>query len=96
MSYKKLILIVNVIIASICSVAAQEKVDTIYNPPISYSGVPRTYELAGIKVTGAPNYEDYIIIGYSGLRIGQEIQVPGADISTAAKRLVRETPLGQQ
>ena len=41
--------------------------DTVYNPAILFSGLPKTYEIADITVKGADNYEDYIIIGYSGL-----------------------------
>ena len=65
-------------------------VDTIYNPNILYTGVPKTYEIAGMEVTGVPNYEDYIIIGYSGLNIGDKIEVPGPDITDAAKRFARQ------
>jgi outer membrane protein insertion porin family len=69
---------------------AQERTDTIYNPSIVYTGLPTKYEIAGIQVTGADNYEDYIVIGYSGLKVGDEIEVPGNDITTAAKRLMRQ------
>ena len=54
----KIFLILLVAVVMTGSVKAQEPVDTIYEPQISYSGVPRTYEIAGIKVTGADNYED--------------------------------------
>jgi outer membrane protein insertion porin family len=72
------------------ALTAQERTDTIYNPPIVYTGLPTKYEIAGLKVSGADNYEDYIIIGYSGLKVGDEIEVPGNDITTAAKRLMRQ------
>ncbi|MBO5780287.1 MAG: outer membrane protein assembly factor BamA [Muribaculaceae bacterium] len=86
----RLLLLFTILLAAMGQIMAQTPVDTIYNPPVSYTGMPKTYELAGIKVTGAPNYEDYIIIGYSGLRIGQEIEIPGNDITTAARRLMRQ------
>ena len=35
------------------------------------SGTPKKYEIADIKVVGAKNYEDYVIIGLSGLSKGQ-------------------------
>ncbi|MGM9821416.1 MAG: outer membrane protein assembly factor BamA [Muribaculaceae bacterium] len=74
-----------------CSAAsAQEATDTIFNPPVVYSGIPTTYEIAGVRVTGADNYEDYIVIGYSGLKVGDKIDIPGNDITTAAKRLMRQ------
>lgn len=69
---------------------AQEHVDTIYNPPVIFNGMPRTYEIADIKVTGAPNYDDYIVIGYAGLKKGDRVEVPGAEITAAAKRLMRQ------
>lgn len=70
--------------------SAQERTDTIYNPPIVYSGLPTSYEIAGLRVTGADNYEDYIVIGYSGLKVGDEVEIPGNDITTAVKRLMRQ------
>lgn len=75
--------------------AAQEPVDTIYDPQISYSGVPRTYEIAGIEVTGADNYEPSNVIGYTGLRVGQKVEIPGNDITSAAKRLMRQQLFAQ-
>ena len=55
-----------------------------------FTGLPRTYEIADIKVTGAPNYDDVVILGYSGLKPGQRIEIPGQDITTAVKRLMRQ------
>ena len=69
---------------------AQMQNDTIYNPKIVYTGMPQKYEIAGIKVTGVDNYEDYIIIGYSGLSVGQRVEIPGEDIKLAAKRFWRQ------
>jgi len=88
----KVILIIAAVLGVIApSLRAQETAaDTIYNPPVLFNGMPRTYELAGIKVEGAPNYEDFVIIGFSGLRVGDRIQVPGSDITAAAKRLMRQ------
>ena len=65
-------------------------VDTIYNPNVIFTSMPRSYEIAGIKVTGADNYEDFIIIGYSGLKIGDRIEVPGEDLKMAARRFWRQ------
>ncbi len=55
-------------------------------PTILYSGIPRQYEIGGINVTGADNYEPYIIIGLSGLSVGDVVEVPGDDITNAIKR----------
>lgn len=64
--------------------------DTIYNPKIVFTGVPSKYEIAGIRVEGVENYEDNIIIGYSGLSIGQRVEIPGDDLKAAAKRFWRQ------
>ncbi|MBQ2951046.1 MAG: outer membrane protein assembly factor BamA [Prevotella sp.] len=63
--------------------AAQEKV---VNPSISYAGTPRLCEIAGLAVEGVEGYEDYMLTGLSGLAIGQEVQIPGNDITEAVKR----------
>jgi len=83
------------VIAAVCPVlsAAQDystPADTIYAPNVIFSAMPRTYEIAGIKVTGAPNYDDFIVIGYSGLKVGEIVEIPGNDITTAAKRLMKQ------
>ena len=65
---------------------AQEK---IVNPEISYAGMPKTYILGGMTVSGVKDYEDYMLTGISGLTVGQEIDVPGQDITDAVKRYWR-------
>ena len=60
--------------------------DVIVNPDISYAGTPRSCEIGGITVKGVENYEDYVLIGLSGLSVGQIINVPGAEITEAVKR----------
>ena len=69
---------------------AQVANDTIYNPKVIFPGMPKKYEIAGLKVTGVDNYEDYIVIGYSGLSLGQVVEIPGNDITNAAKRIWRQ------
>ena len=71
---------------SFSSVAAQEK---IVNPDISYAGSPRTCTIAGLAVSGVEGYEDYVLTTISGLTVGQEIEVPGAQITDAVKRYWR-------
>lgn len=82
-------LILFILAVSFCYPAtghAQELNDTIYNPTILYNGTPKKYEIAGIRVEGVKNYEDYVLIGISGLAVGQTITVPGDDITSAVKR----------
>ncbi len=64
--------------------------DTIYNPPIVYGNMPKAYEIAGVEVEGAPNYEDNIILGYAGLKVGDRLSIPGEDVTNVIKRLMRQ------
>ena len=72
------------------SVSAQEMNDTIYEPEVIYSPIPHVYEIAGITVTGIPNSEDYLIIGHSGLSVGDRVEIPGDALTIATKRLWRQ------
>ena len=58
-------------------------------PVIVYSSQVRKYEIADIQVEGADNYEDYVIIGLSGLEVGQVIAVPGDEVTEACRRYWR-------
>ena len=55
------------------------------NPVILYTTTPKKYEIAEIKVEGVDNYEDYILLGISGLSVGQTVSVPGDEITAAIK-----------
>lgn len=85
----KILFIISALFAT-ASLSAQTPADTIRNPKVVFSGIPRTYEIAGIKVTGADNYDDDIIIGYAGLKVGERIDIPGSEITAATKRLWRQ------
>ena len=63
--------------------------DTIYSPKVNYT-IPRKYEIAGITVSGADNFDDYVIIGFSGLTVGETIKIPGDEISQAIKRFWKQ------
>ena len=68
--------------ASRFTLRAQE---VIVNPDINYAGTPRTCTIGGLAVEGAIGYEDFMLLGLSGLSVGQEIEVPGPDITKAVK-----------
>ena len=63
--------------------------DDAAKPVILYSGAPKKYEIAEIKVEGVKNYEDYVLIGLSGLSVGQTITIPGEEVTQACKRYWR-------
>jgi outer membrane protein insertion porin family len=62
--------------------------DEVDNPPVNYTTTPKKYAIADIKVSGLENsmYQDFVLIGLSGLQKGQEIQIPGDDITNAVNR----------
>ena len=75
------------VVLGFCSTAmAQEK---IVNPDISYAGTPRSCIIGGISVHGVEGYEDYMLTGLSGLQVGQQISLPGSEITEAVKRYWR-------
>ncbi|MDR0796447.1 MAG: hypothetical protein LBE79_10440 [Tannerella sp.] len=58
-------------------------------PVVSYSlNNNKVYTIAGIKVSGVEKYgyEDYVLIGISGLAVGQKVTVPGEEITAATKK----------
>lgn len=65
-------------------------VDTIYAPDVIYSPLPKRYEIAGIEVKGLSDDEEYLVTGYSGLAIGDRVEIPGVDITDAVKRFWRQ------
>ncbi len=52
-----------------------------------YYSSPRKYEIADIKVSGIKYLDKAILIQLSGLKVGQEIDVPGEEVTMAIKKL---------
>ena len=68
-------------------------VDSVENAPlpvIEYTLQRKTYEIADIQVTGADSYEDFVLIGFSGLAVGDKIEVPGDQITKSLKRFWKQ------
>ena len=88
--YKRIVLFF-ICLGFACGAFAQE-IDTTQVeapaevPVISYSLAAKKYKIADIKITGIKNYDDFVLIGFSGLSVGDEITVPGEEITTAVKR----------
>jgi outer membrane protein insertion porin family len=59
-------------------------------PAISYSLSPKRYTIADIKISGVKNYEDFVLISFSGLSIGDVVSIPGDEITDAVKRFWRQ------
>jgi outer membrane protein insertion porin family len=79
----KVLLALGLVITGCVASQAQDK---IVNPDISYAGTPRDVVIGGITTSGVEGYEDYVLTGISGLSIGQQITVPGPEVTDAVKR----------
>ena len=60
--------------------------ETVVNPTILYTNTAHKYTIGGINLSGVDNYEPAIIVGISGLSVGDVISVPGDEITNAIKR----------
>jgi len=71
------------------SVTAVEEIIIEDLPVISYSiNDNRKYTIADIKFSGAEHfgYEPFVLVGVSGLAVGQKVNVPGEELSEAMKK----------
>lgn len=50
----------------------------------------KTYELGGISVTGLQKFSENAVKTFSGLKVGQEIRLPGDKLSSAIKKLYEQ------
>lgn len=67
---------------------AQQR-STEVKPTIDYSRTPRELVIGGITVSGVNNYDDYLLIGLSGLQVGEKVTIPGDQITKAIRRYWR-------
>lgn len=63
---------------------------TASSPIIDYAIPTGDLTIANIAIVGSETYEDYVLIGFSGLSVGQKIKVPGTEISSAVKRFWKQ------
>lgn len=68
---------------------AQDTATTTPSSYIDYS-FPKTYEIAGIMISGTSFYDKNVLQVLSGLSIGQKIKIPGDDISKAINTLWKQ------
>lgn len=88
---KKTCLLIALAVSATLAQAQEVSNDTVFSPTVNHtSQVGRKYTIQGIEVTGCDNYEDYVLIGYSGLSIGQQITIPGNEVTSAIKRFWRQ------
>lgn len=64
--------------------------DATNEAPEIYYSAPRKYVIGGIKVDGIEHYQEDLLIGLSGLKVGQEITVPGDEIRQSIRKFWRQ------
>ena len=80
-----------IFIFALCGVALLAQDDSDENRFVyDYTLTPKEVTIADIKVTGASSYEDYVLVGFSGLSKGQKIRIPGADLTNVVKRFWKQ------
>lgn len=77
------VLFLLIIVAVIPGLAASDSEERF---AVDYMSPVKEVTLAGLHITGAESYEEYVLIGFSGLNIGQKIRIPGAELSSTVKR----------
>ena len=82
LSFLKVILTV-LFATFVTTLSAQE---VVVKPTILYTGAAHKYTIGGINLSGAENLEPSVVIGVSGLSIGDVISVPGDEVTNAIKR----------
>lgn len=82
---KKYLLILYTVLFSLSSFSQinSDNIDINYN-------TPKEYEIGGISVSGIRYLDHNVVIGLSGLSIGDKIDVPGEEIASAIKKLWKQ------
>lgn len=75
---------------SIPSDSTSSSKNYVYVPSLSYTDSPKEYVIENIDVKGADRYDKNIIIGYSKLKVGDRVKIPGEQISKAVKKFWKQ------
>ncbi len=65
---------------------AQTNSHKVVNPDITYTSTHPRYELGGLVVEGAKNFDEEMLANISGLTVGETYEVPGTQIAEAVRR----------
>ena len=84
---KKIIFLLLVLLAAVPLTAQTDVSSEQENPVILYSGTPKRYEIADIRITGFDESSHKTLLKLAGLSVGQRISVPGSEITESMKKL---------
>ena len=60
---------------------------------IEYGMTRKTYEIAGIEVEGADSYEDFVLIGFSGLAVTRSPKLSNGSGNKVCSQTSRSKPV---
>ena len=83
---KKRLYLIIILLFSVAQTISAQLTERNMNPTVDYSRSPRLYHIGSIHVDGVPNYDENLLIGLSGLSVGQPVEIPGEDFTKAIKR----------
>jgi outer membrane protein insertion porin family len=88
---KKLILLLIISLCGFSELVAQDRfgLNTAQGVQIDYTN-PKVFEIADIRYTGLSTLEERALISYIGIKVGDEISIPGSEISEAIKKLWKQ------
>ena len=76
-------------LGSVSGIKAQDEAPSGERYDVSYAE-NKDYVLGGINITGAGNYEDYVLIGFSGLTVGETLKLPGKELTEVVKKFWKQ------
>ena len=88
---KKLLLLLIIGLCGLSELVAQDRfgLNTAQGVQIDYTN-PKVFEIADIRYTGLSTLEERALISYIGIKVGDEISIPGTEISEAIKKLWKQ------
>lgn len=75
-----------IVLAGMTLSATAQTTERVVNPNIDYARTAQQYYIGDITVEGVKDYDDFVLIGLSGLSKGQHVTIPGEEISGAIRR----------
>ena len=86
---KKILLLLPLL--AMLSVATQAQVVVGGNDEYGFDYLtPKTYEIGGITLDGADNFDSRVVLLVAGLQVGDRVKIPGDKISTAIENLWKQ------
>lgn len=86
---KKILLLIPLLALLSVSVQAQVVVGGSEEYGFDYL-TPKTYEIGGITLEGADNFDSRVVLLVAGLQVGDRVKIPGDKISTAIENLWKQ------